>query len=66
MSHYPWDFRSDTVTRPTAEMLREMMEAKVGDAVFGDDPTVNLLEAEVASMLGKGTATTYVVKLVFF
>ena len=40
------DFRSDTVTRPTPEMLRAMVDAPTGDAVFGEDPTVNVLEAE--------------------
>lgn len=47
------DLRSDTVTRPTPGMLRAMFQAKVGDDVFGDDPTVNKLQAEVARMLGK-------------
>ncbi|KAL1504447.1 hypothetical protein AB1Y20_010853 [Prymnesium parvum] len=51
-----FDFRSDTVTRPTAEMLQAMMNAPTGDDVFGDDPTVNALEAEVAAMLGKDAA----------
>jgi threonine aldolase len=46
------DFRSDTVTRPTAAMRAAMAEAPVGDDVFGDDPSVNALEAEVAEMLG--------------
>ncbi len=44
------DFRSDTVTRPTAAMLEAMMQAKVGDDVFGEDETVQLLEAKMASM----------------
>ena len=51
-----WDFRSDTVTRPTAEMLQAMVEAPMGDAVFFEDPTVNALEAEIAAMLGKEAA----------
>ena len=38
------DFRSDTVTRPSAGMRAAMAEAEVGDDVFGDDPSVNLLE----------------------
>ena len=38
------DFRSDTVTKPTVGMLDAMMGAKVGDDVFGEDPTVNALE----------------------
>src|SRR5262245_27026019 len=46
------DFRSDTVTRPTAAMRAAMAAAPVGDDVFGDDPSVNALEAEVADMLG--------------
>lgn len=50
------DLRSDTVTKPTREMRVAMMEADVGDDVFGDDPTVNLLEKEAASMLGKESA----------
>ncbi len=40
----PIDFRSDTVTKPTAEMRRAMAEAEVGDDVYGEDPTVKLLE----------------------
>src|SRR3954447_517863 len=47
------DLRSDTVTRPTPEMRRAMSEADVGDDVFGDDPTVNALEARAAELLGK-------------
>jgi threonine aldolase len=46
------DFRSDTVTRPTAAMRAVMAAAPVGDDVFGDDPSVNALEAEVAELLG--------------
>ena len=49
----PVDLRSDTVTRPTPEMRRAMAEAEVGDDVFGDDPTVNALEARGAELLGK-------------
>ena len=44
------DLRSDTVTRPTEGMLNAMMEAKVGDDVFGEDPTVNLLEDKIAGL----------------
>lgn len=44
------DFRSDTVTRPTAEMLDAMMHAKVGDDVFGEDETVNELESKLAAI----------------
>ncbi len=47
------DLRSDTVSVPTASMLRAMMSAKVGDDVYGEDPTANRLEAMVAEMLGK-------------
>ncbi len=47
------DLRSDTVTRPSAEMRRAMAEAPVGDDVFGDDPTVNALQAFAASLFGK-------------
>lgn len=47
------DLRSDTVTRPTAGMRAAMAAAEVGDDVFGEDPTVNALEARVAAMLGK-------------
>jgi threonine aldolase len=47
------DLRSDTVTRPTAEMRRAMADAEVGDDGFGEDPTVARLEAEVAARLGK-------------
>ncbi|MEI7742936.1 MAG: GntG family PLP-dependent aldolase [Chloroflexota bacterium] len=47
------DLRSDTVTHPTPAMRRAMAEAPLGDDVFGDDPTVNALEARAASLLGK-------------
>jgi len=47
------DLRSDTVTQPTDEMRAAMARAVVGDDVFGEDPTVNELEALAASMLGK-------------
>ncbi len=47
------DLRSDTVTQPTPEMREAMARARVGDDVFGEDPTVNELEALAASMLGK-------------
>jgi threonine aldolase len=46
------DLRSDTVTRPSAGMRRAMAEAEVGDDVFGDDPTVNRLQARAAETLG--------------
>ena len=47
------DLRSDTVTHPTAEMRRAMASAEVGDDVWGEDPTVNALEARAAELLGK-------------
>jgi len=50
------DLRSDTVTRPTEGMRRAMLEAPVGDDVFGEDPTVNGLEEYVADLLGKEAA----------
>ena len=50
------DFRSDTVTRPTPEMLAAMVAAPLGDDVYGDDPTVNALEAESAEVTGKEAA----------
>jgi threonine aldolase len=50
------DLRSDTVTRPSAAMRQAMAEAEVGDDVFGDDPTVLALEAEVASLFGHEAA----------
>jgi threonine aldolase len=50
------DFRSDTVTRPTPEMLKAMFAAEVGDDVFGDDPTINALETKVADMFGMEAA----------
>lgn len=47
------DLRSDTVTKPTKEMLEAMVASPVGDDVYGDDPSINALEARVASMFGK-------------
>jgi threonine aldolase len=52
----PLDLRSDTVTRPTAAMRVAMAHADVGDDVYGEDPTVNRLEQEVAALLGKEAA----------
>ncbi len=46
------DFRSDTVTFPTPEMLAYMHQAPVGDDVFGEDPSINALEAKSASLFG--------------
>src|SRR5436309_3407381 len=50
------DLRSDTVTKPTAAMRRAMADAEVGDDVYGEDPTVQRLEARVAELLGKEAA----------
>jgi threonine aldolase len=50
------DLRSDTVTTPTDEMRQAMANAEVGDDVYGEDPTVNHLEALAAEMLGKESA----------
>ena len=50
------DLRSDTVTQPTEEMRAAMAAAPVGDDVFGEDPTVNALEALAADMVGKEAA----------
>ena len=50
------DLRSDTVTKPTPGMLKAMMSAEVGDMVFGEDPSVNELEALAASMFGTEAA----------
>jgi threonine aldolase len=50
------DLRSDTITRPTAALRQAMATAEVGDDVFGDDPTVQRLEARVADLLGKEAA----------
>ena len=50
------DIRSDTVTKPTDAMRKAMADAKVGDDVYGDDPTVNKLEKLGAEMLGKEAA----------
>ncbi|MEY2828601.1 MAG: hypothetical protein RIQ33_459 [Bacteroidota bacterium] len=50
------DFRSDTVTKPTAEMLAKMFAAKVGDDVFGDDPSIIELEQYAAQLFGKKAA----------
>lgn len=50
------DLRSDTVTKPTAEMRRAMAEAEVGDDVIGCDPTVAKLQDRIAEILGKEAA----------
>ena len=56
MSDRVVDLRSDTVTRPSDGMRQAMAEAKVGDDVLGDDPTVRVLEERMASLLGKEAA----------
>lgn len=50
------DLRSDTLTKPTAEMRRVIASAKVGDDVFAEDPSVNELQKKVAHLLGKEAA----------
>lgn len=50
------DLRSDTVTKPTKEMLEAMFNAEVGDDVFGEDPTVNALEVKAANLFGMESA----------
>jgi threonine aldolase len=53
MTGQPIDLRSDTITRPTESMRRAMAAAEVGDDVFGEDPSINRLEALAAERLGK-------------
>lgn len=53
---YAFDFRSDTVTQPSPGMRKAMMDAELGDDVYGDDPTTNRLEAVMAERLGKDKA----------
>jgi threonine aldolase len=50
------DLRSDTVTQPTAAMRAAMAAAEVGDDVYGEDPTVNLLEQKAAALFGREAA----------
>ena len=50
------DLRSDTVTLPTAAMRQAMFDALLGDDVYGEDPTINRLEALAAERLGKEAA----------
>ncbi len=52
----PIDLRSDTVTKPSQPMRKAMYEAEVGDDVFREDPTVNMLEKYAADLLGKEAA----------
>lgn len=50
------DLRSDTVTRPSKKMKEAMLKCAVGDDVYGDDPTVNKLQEEIAKLFGKEAA----------
>lgn len=50
------DFRSDTVTKPTPDMRQAMMDAIVGDDVFGEDPTINTLQDKISSLFGMESA----------
>ncbi|XP_070505641.1 uncharacterized protein [Chironomus tepperi] len=50
------DLRSDTLSVPTDDMRKAMFESEIGDDVYGEDPTVNKLEAKVAELLGKEAA----------
>ncbi len=50
------DLRSDTVTKPSKEMLEYMLKAEIGDDVFGEDPTVTKLEEQIAGMAGMDAA----------
>lgn len=50
------DFRSDTVTKPTKEMMDAIINAELGDDVYGDDPTVNELQKMASELLGKESA----------
>ena len=52
----PIDLRSDTVTRPGRGMRAAMAAAEVGDDVYGDDPTVNRLQARAAELFGREAA----------
>jgi threonine aldolase len=51
-----YDFRSDTATIPTAEMLQAMVTAEVGDDVRDEDPTVHALQKKVSELCGKESA----------
>jgi threonine aldolase len=50
------DLRSDTVTKPSEAMRQAMARAEVGDDVYGEDPTVNLLQEKAAALVGKAAA----------
>ena len=56
MSDSVVELRSDTMTRPTPAMRQCMLEAEVGDDVWGEDPNVNALQEEAAALLGKEAA----------
>lgn len=56
MTAMPVELRSDTFTRPTPEMLEAMVRAPLGDDVYGEDPTVRLLEEKAAAVMGKPAA----------
>ena len=58
------DLRSDTVTKPDAQMRAAMASADVGDDVYGEDPTVNLLEERAAEIFGKEAGVTGLVRAV--
>jgi threonine aldolase len=53
------DLRSDTITKPSPEMRKAMLEAEVGDDVFQEDPTVNKLQEYAADLLGKKQHYTF-------
>jgi threonine aldolase len=50
------DLRSDTVIKPSKGMRKAMLDAEVGDDVYGEDPTINLLQDRIAKMFGKEKA----------
>ncbi|PVV03846.1 hypothetical protein BB560_001657 [Smittium megazygosporum] len=52
----PYDFRSDTLTKPTPEMLEAMLHAEVGDDVYDEDPTIHKLEKYIVELTGKEAA----------
>ena len=54
------DLRSDTFTKPSPAMLEAMLNAQVGDDVFGEDPTVNELEAYAAGSVWNGSGCCFV------
>ena len=56
LAQFAVDLRSDTVTRPTPEMREAMFQAVVGDDVYGEDPTVNLLQSRAAEIFGREAA----------